>query len=191
MSKFDRTDRKGNPITIETDSHGIVRKTFKKLSELGYIENYQETFKKKSLLLLPKLAFANGNIGDKTDIFNMQFQKSEKVLDFEDENLRRMFPMVFSKRGILETAGYTLESQENGEVSINYNKEKRKANKKMAKEVARTNEVETQEGEKQGIKERYKSDLSLEEQKARTEQILRDQVSEKDTGEKGKGEIRE
>ena len=31
MTKFDELDRKGNPQTIETDSHGIIRNTFQKL----------------------------------------------------------------------------------------------------------------------------------------------------------------
>ena len=34
--------KKGNVLTYSTVSHGITRKTFKRLAELGYIENYEE-----------------------------------------------------------------------------------------------------------------------------------------------------
>lgn len=34
MTKFEQVDRRGNPITLETDSHGIIRKTFQALNEL-------------------------------------------------------------------------------------------------------------------------------------------------------------
>lgn len=101
MSKFGSLDEKGKPLTLETDTHGMVRKTIQKLTEMGYIQNYSETYLRQSTLLLPKLAFANKDIGKKTDVYNIRFQRTDKPIDLEDENLRRLFPMVFSKRGII------------------------------------------------------------------------------------------
>lgn len=57
MTKFDAVDKKGRPITLETDSHGIIRKTFQALSELGYLQNYEEKYVKDSSLIMEKLAF--------------------------------------------------------------------------------------------------------------------------------------
>lgn len=108
MTKFDSVDKKGRPITLETDSHGIVRKTFQALSELGYLQNYEEKYVKDSLLIIEKLAFGNIGIGEKIQMYNMRFQKADKKIDFEDPEFRKRFPMVFSKRGILAKQGYEI-----------------------------------------------------------------------------------
>ena len=101
MTKFDRLDKKGNSVTIETNSHGIIRKTFKRLAELGYLENYQESLKGKSHLILEKITTGNMDIRKQTEMYTMQFQKTDKQIDFEDENFRRLFPAVFGVRGII------------------------------------------------------------------------------------------
>ena len=59
LTKFDAKDKNGEDLTFETKTHGINQKTFKKLQELGYIKDYEESFYKESHLLLPKLAFLN------------------------------------------------------------------------------------------------------------------------------------
>jgi len=85
LSKESGFDKKGNPITYETDTHGVVQKTFRKLRDLGYIENYEETFLKNSHLILPKLAFGNTEaLKKKSEVFNIKFQRTDKPIDFSD-----------------------------------------------------------------------------------------------------------
>ena len=121
MTKIDTIINKGNPITIQTSSHGIVRKTFQKLVALGYLQNYEETYLKDSHLLLEKLAFGNTDTKAKVPIYTMRFQRTEKPIDFDDPEFQKMFPMVFAKRGILGKQGYEIQKKENGEIYINYN----------------------------------------------------------------------
>ena len=151
MTKFDSVDKKGRPITLETDSHGIVRKTFQALSELGYLQNYEEKYVKDSLLIIEKLAFGNIGIGEKIQMYNMRFQKADKKIDFEDPEFRKRFPMVFSKRGILAKQGYEILQDENGVLTINYTPKKEKADKKIKREST--------------LRERIRVETSLEEQK--------------------------
>lgn len=93
MSKFDGRDKQGNPITLETDTHGIVRKTFQTLQRLGYIDHYEETFLKDRRLVGPKLALGNTkDLAEKVPIYNLKFQRTDKPIDFEDEQIRRAFP---------------------------------------------------------------------------------------------------
>lgn len=153
MSKFEIYDKNGNLITLETDSHGMIRNTFQKLNELGYLQNYQERYLKDSHLLLPKLAFANTDIGKKTSIYNMTFQRTEKSIDFEDPNFQKMFPMVFSKRGILAKRGYQIKRDEEGVPFIDYSQGKQKT-------PSMTNVPK-----KEMIRESAKVDISLEEQR--------------------------
>lgn len=124
LTKFDGLDKNGNPITLETDSHGPIRKAFQTLAELGYLQNYEESYLKQSRLIAPKLAFANTDIRKKVDIYNMKFQKADREIDFEDEKLRRMFPMVFAKRGLIAKRGYNITKDENGAYTIEYPKKK-------------------------------------------------------------------
>ena len=126
MTKFDAYTNTGNPLTLQTDSHGIVRKTFQKLTELGYLQNYEETYLKETGLLLPKLAFSNFDLKTKTSMYNMRFQRTEKVIDFDDPEFKKMFPMVFAQRGILGKQGYEIQKKENGEFFINYKNRKPK-----------------------------------------------------------------
>ncbi len=166
MTKFDELDRKGNPQTIETDSHGIIRNTFQKLNELGYLQNYTERHIKDSRLIMPKLAFANTEINKKVPIYNMTFQKSSRQIDFEDPSFRRMFPLVFSKRGILAKRGYTLEKDEEGRIVINYGKGKPKEREPIVQE-------------KTDFRERIREEESLESQKQKIEQFMKKQNLER------------
>lgn len=169
MTKFDTYDKKGNPQTIETDSHGIIRNTFQKLSELGYLQNYNEKHIKDSRLILPKLAFANTEINKKVPIYNMTFQKSLNQIDFEDPNFRKMFPMVFSKRGILAKRGYTLKKDAEGRIEIDYGKGRKREDKPVVLAPRRDN-----------IRERVRIEESLEEQKRKIEQYMQSQSREND-----------
>ena len=125
MAKFDSYDKKGKSVTIETDSHGMVRSTLKKLEQLGYLENYEERFLKKTRLILPKLAFANTDFKKDVDIYNIKFQRTDKSFDFADPEFRKMFPIVFSARGLLATKGYSIEMDKDGKPCIVYGENKR------------------------------------------------------------------
>lgn len=156
MTKFDLEDKKGNPITIETDSHGIIRKTFQDLARTGYLQNYEEKYLKNSNLILPKLTFGNTKIQKETEIYNMKFQKTNKEIDFEDPEFKKMFPMVFSKRGILKKQDYKILRDEEGRLTIDYGKRKNK------QQTARIPEI-TQKDEPK-FREEIKVNKSLEEQ---------------------------
>lgn len=126
MSKFDGLDKNGNPITLETDSHGPIRKTLIKLSELGYIKNYEEKNIGTKRLIVEKLAFANGDVKKRIDMYNMKFQRTEKEIDFEDVELTKAFPGVFGKRGLIARQGYNITRDENGTWQIEYPRKKDK-----------------------------------------------------------------
>lgn len=158
MTKFDTLGKDGSPITLETDSHGIIRKTFQTLSELGYLQNYEETFLKNSRLILPKLAFGNTKIGKTTPVYNMKFQKTDRAIDFEDPAFRKMFPAVFGKRGVIAKQGYEIAKDEDGKLTINY--PKRKEQKQI--EDTKTQNIEIPR--KASLKESVKANISQEEQ---------------------------
>lgn len=122
MSKASGKDKNGNPITFETDSHGIIQKAFQTLVKLGYIDNYQETYLKESRLIFPKLAFGNlKGLKDKKAVYNIQFQRTDKPIDMEDAKLRRLFPAIFSKRrGLLAKRDYQIVQNPDGTLSIDY-----------------------------------------------------------------------
>lgn len=124
LSKFSSQNFKQENPTFETDTHSLLQKTFNSLESLGYINNYSETFKKTSNLIGPKLAMGNlKNLTEKTDFYNVQFNISNKKIDLEDENLRKAFPLVFSKkRGILNK--YNLVQNYDGSLEIDYKPEK-------------------------------------------------------------------
>lgn len=164
LTKFDARDKRGNLQTIETDSHGIIRNTFQKLTELGYLQNYNERHIKDSNLILPKLAFANGEISKKVPIYNMTFQKTERQIDFDDPNFRKMFPMVFSKRGILAKRGYTIKRNSEGRLEINYGKGRKREKNYTIRENQRDN-----------FRERVKVEESLEDQKIKIEKFIEEQ----------------
>lgn len=104
-------------------------KTFQTLNELGYLQNYEEKFLKESRLILPKLAFGNTKINKKAKIYNMKFQRTDKPIDFENPEFRKMFPAVFAKRGVLAKQGYEIAKDEEGKLSINYKAKKKEVSK--------------------------------------------------------------
>ena len=143
MSKASGKDADGNPITFETDSHGIVQKAFQTLASLGYIDNYQETYLKQSRLIFPKLAFGNlKGLKEKKAVYNIQFQRTDKPIDLEDAKLRRLFPAIFSKRrGLLAKRNYQIVQNSDGTLSIDYHPESMQA-KTETKQVAFRQELQ-------------------------------------------------
>ena len=167
MSKFGNVDEKGRPLLLETDTHGVVRKTLMKLEKLGYIEDYSENLKRSSRLILPKLAFANTDFKEKTDIYNIKFQRTEKPMDLENSELRRMFPGVFGTRGIINSQGYNIKYGENGELVIDYGKGKPKTKEPLMQEQDKSSEQR-----EPSLRERVKADISLEEQRDFVNQVI-------------------
>ena len=154
LSKFTSQNFKEENPTFETDTHSVLQKTFKTLNDLGYINNYSESFKKTSNLIGPKLAMGNfKNLTEKTDFYNVQFNISDKHIDLNDENLKKAFPLVFSeKRGILNK--YDLVQNYDGSLEIDYKPEKS------------FNEINRSEPPTNTLKEDLKKDSpTLEEQK--------------------------
>ncbi len=143
MSKASGKDADGNPITFETDSHGIVQKAFQTLASLGYIDNYQETYLKQSRLIFPKLAFGNlKGLKEKKAVYNIQFQRTDKPIDLENAKLRRLFPAIFSKsRGLLAKRNYQIVQNPDGTLSIDYHPESMQA-KTETKQVAFRQELQ-------------------------------------------------
>lgn len=132
MSKTNGKDKNGNPIQFETDSHGIIRKAFQTLEDLGYVENYQETLKKNSHLFLPRLAFGNlQGTKQKTPVYQIQFQRTDRPIDFEDPKLKRLFPAIFSKRkGLLAKRNYQILTNPDGSLTIDYHAKGKMVSKK-------------------------------------------------------------
>ena len=171
MTKFDVNDKKGNPITLETDSHGTIRSTFKKLNNMGYLQNYQENYMKDKRFILAKLAFGNFKLSElikKDAKYNIKFQRTEKQIDFEDPEFRKMFPLVFSKKGILERQGYKIETNTEGIPTIKYN---------IAKEKSKHNENYQKEG---NLRDEIKVDISPEEQKDTVKKFIEQQDNTKE-----------
>ena len=139
MSKASGKDKNGNPITYETDSHGIVQRAFQTLAKLGYIDNYQETYLKESRLIFPKLAFGNlQGLKKKKAVYNIQFQRTDKSIDFEDAKLRRLFPAIFSKRrGLLAKRDYQIVQNPDSTLSIDYHSNQKKAKIETKQEAFR------------------------------------------------------
>ena len=137
ISKLNKTDKNGELIQYETDSHSIVQKTFKKLSSIGLLTDYTETPKKnffnknkdkRSHLILPKLAFGNlKGLKEQISIYNIKFKLGNKKVDINDPDLQRIFPLVFGKKGLLTRYNYSIIQNPDGTLSIDYNsKEKAK-----------------------------------------------------------------
>lgn len=176
MTKESGKDKNGNPITFETDSHGIVRKAFQTLSQLGYIDNYHEKYWKKSRLLLPKIAFGNlSGIQEKQEVYHIQFQRTDKPIDFEDAKLQRLFPAIFSKRrGLLAKRDYQIVQNPDGSLSIDYHpKQKEKVAKQDKKEKFRQELQEATPSleEQREFSIQQQQDTPKEVTKAETEQI--------------------
>lgn len=163
MTKVSNVDNKGNDVIYETDTHGINRKTFKKLEELGYLKDYEEKLWKKSRIILPKLAFGNlKDLNKKVDIYNIKFKLTEKKIDINDTKLQKSFPMIFGRKGIISNQGYNLITETDGSLTIDYN----------AKELYKK-QVSLQQNSRQKLYNELRRGVpSLEEQKKYAQQIL-------------------
>lgn len=157
MSKFNKMNKKSQINNFSTVSHGITRKTFKKLAKLGYIENYEEEYKKDSNLLLPKLLFGNFKaLKDKVQMYDIKFNLTDKPLDLSDKNLQKVFPAVFGSKGVIQKYGYQIinDGEEPG-FKIQY----------PEKNTIKTNDEIKQPNEQKDFKEGYKdSNLTFEKQ---------------------------
>lgn len=125
LSKMPYLDENGVPFSFETDSHGVIRKSLMNLQKLGYIQNYQESFLKNSHLIAPKLAVGNfKGIKDTVEMYHINFDKTDKPIDFYDKNLQKYFPLVFSKKsGLLAKNNFDLIKNDDGSFSVDYNSE--------------------------------------------------------------------
>ena len=152
ISKFQSDKLNANTPTFETDTHSFLQKTFKNLEESGYINNYSETFLKKSNLIASKIALGNfKDLGKSTDFYNVKFNISDKPIDLNDENLHKTFPLVFStKYGILNK--YGIVQNPDGSYQIDY-KNKYPFNHTNTDNIKNT------------FKEKYNSNISLESQR--------------------------
>lgn len=126
VSKMPYLDKNGVPLSFETDSHGVIRKSLMNLQKLGYIQNYQESFLKDSHLIVPKLAIGNfKGIKDTVQLYHINFNRTDKPIDFHDKNLQKAFPLVFSeKSGLLAKNNFDLIKNDDGSFSIDYNSDR-------------------------------------------------------------------
>lgn len=109
VSRMQPKNKNGETIQYATRSHGPVRKAFKKLAELGYIENYQEEFDGKSRIVLPKLAFRNlKGLKEKQDMYHISFNATGKEMDVSDPFFQRKFLVLFGKNGFISKRGYEI-----------------------------------------------------------------------------------
>lgn len=164
LSKFEQYDKKGNELTFKTLTHGINQKTFKTLRDLGYIDNYEETYKKDSRLVAAKLAFGNvKDIKNKNQMYELSFTRTDKKVDLNDEKLRKAFPIVFSKRkGIVNNRDFGIIQMPDGTLEIDYSK----------KEKSQKQEESSLESKKEEfVKELKEGTKSLEEQKEYLKEI--------------------
>lgn len=121
---------------IETNTHGIVSSTFRKLCNLGIINDLTiepETNlfgkQKRSSHFIEKLAIGNANPKDlfinKENIEKVSFSLANEV-DINDKKLRETFPFVFGKEGskthigILAKYGWKIINNPDGSLSIDY-----------------------------------------------------------------------
>ena len=142
MSKFQREDKKGNLLKYSTYSHGITRKIFKKLADLGYVENYQEEYKRDSKLIVPKLAFGNiKGLKETVQMYDISFNKSDKKLDITDPELQKAFPIIFGRRGLIQKYGYEIVPDGEGGLSYKIDKSM-KTSKQTTSETKKRNHLE-------------------------------------------------
>ena len=148
ISKFQSDKLSADNPTFETDTHSLLQKTFKILEKVGYINNYSETFFKKSNLTVSKLALGNfKDLGKSTDFYNVTFNISDKKIDLNNENLHKAFPLVFSsKYGILNK--YGIIQNPDGSYQIDYKNRYPFNIRKIS-------------DKKNGFKEQYNSYISL------------------------------
>lgn len=125
ISKLDKLNKKGEIINYKIESHGAIRTTLKKLKQMGIITDYAEEYKRKSKLIIEKLAMGNrASLKNKEDMYNIKFKIGEKRLDFDDPEFRKNFKLIFSeKSGLLAKRNWDVILQEDGTYGINYNAE--------------------------------------------------------------------
>ena len=69
ISKLDKLNKKGEMVNYQIESHGAIRTTLKKLKQMGIITDYAEEYKRKSKLIIEKLAMGNrASLKNKEDI---------------------------------------------------------------------------------------------------------------------------
>lgn len=148
LGRLDKLDKRGNRRLYKTDTHGIVRATLKDLNKLGYIQNYEEKFIKQSNLIFPKLAFGNiKSLREKKNMYNVKFEIGEKPLDIEDEELKKIFPLIFNKKkGIVSKYGYSINMKD-GTWTVDY---KGKSNDTKNSEKVRKNRIDRENIDENG-----------------------------------------
>ena len=80
---------------------------------------------KNSHLIAPKLAIGNfKGIKDTVEMYHINFDRTDKPIDFYDKNLQKSFPLVFSKKsGLLAKNNFDLIKNDDGSFSVDYNSE--------------------------------------------------------------------
>lgn len=164
ISKFKRHDAKGEILNFSTTTHGVNIKTFEKLQELGYIDNLQKEFYKNRSIPIESLAFGNWkNLFQKKDFYKINFNRTDKVVDLEDEKLKKTFGLVFnSKKGIISKNGYHFRQKDTGELEIDY----------KAKEIPMDNSDSAKEKRGELQRRIQKGAPSLTEQKANANRLI-------------------
>lgn len=123
ISKFQREDKYGNILKYSTYSHSITRKIFKKLANLGYVENYHEEYRRDSRLIVPKIAFGNIKaLNETVQMYDISFNKSDKEINITDPELQKAFPIVFGRRGLIQKRGYEIIPDGKGGLSYRIDK---------------------------------------------------------------------
>ena len=167
VSKLDRFDKKGNTITYETESHGPIRSTLKKLNQMGIIKNYSEHYKRNSRFIVEKLAMGNtDSIKNKEEMYDIKFELGDNKIEFENPEFRKNFKLIFSeKSGLLIKKNWDLVLSEDGSYSIDYN-----AQESFLKRINR--QLDKGTGSLKDIKQEV---ITLEEQKQFIENLLENQ----------------
>lgn len=84
FKQLKRCDSKGNIINYNTISQGLTVKLLKDLEKLGYIENLECTFCKKSNLFFEKLLIGNNSKSkNKKNMYNITFNVTDKQISDE------------------------------------------------------------------------------------------------------------
>lgn len=131
ITRVSKRKKDGELLTFETETHEINAETIEKLQELGYVQDYEKTFKKKSRLILEKLGFGNikgvvrslnpKNKDEEKDMYNIKFKLTDKPMDLNDEKLRNNFLGIFdSKNGLMAKKDISLQEASDGSWQINY-----------------------------------------------------------------------
>lgn len=121
IANLNDKSEKGETIKYKTITHSANLKTLKWLYKEGYIDNYEEQYKRDSRLIIAKIGFGNFNFTEKKEMWEASFTKTDKEIDFNDENMRKRFPMCFARKGIMAKKEWGLYKDEEGKFHIDYN----------------------------------------------------------------------